>query len=85
MGNSTRKANEYKVSYNNNYVEFYQNAGNVLRRWKFNYRDNTWYEFYPDYSNSTLGRFVKTGRYSSKPLKPIKYSYYTDYGERIYY
>lgn len=74
---------KYFLNKTNNYVEYYQNNSSVLRRWY--YRDNMWYEFYPDYSSSTLGKMMRTGRSNFKPLKPIKYYYTDEYGFQMCY
>lgn len=80
-----KHTNNFVKMENNNYTEFYERNSNVIRRWKFNYRDNLWYEFCPDYTNLTIGRFLKTGRSNYKPLIPIKYEYIDNYGNINYY
>ena len=76
-------SNKYFVNKTNNYVEYYQNNSSVLRRWY--YRDNLWHEFYPDYSSSTLGKMIQTGRKHFKPLYPKKYKYVNEYNQIVYY
>lgn len=73
----------FNINKTNNYIEYYETNGYLLRRWYL--RNNMWYEYYPDYNSSTLGKMIKTGRFNSKPLKPIKYYYYNEYGQQLYY
>lgn len=77
--------NNFLKIINNNYTEFYQTDSNIIRRWKFDFRDNLWYEFCPDYNNLTVGCFLKTGRSNYEPLIPIKYSHIDNNGYSNYY